>query len=85
MKCPSCGSTRVFPSRLRNALERLRQTVTGRQPFRCHQCGWRRWRDMHVLHPEHPPVRPDDLRTGRTSGPVSTSEIDRLDPAAPRS
>ena len=38
MKCPACGSTRVFPSRLRNILERLRQMLTEKQPYRCHQC-----------------------------------------------
>ena len=78
MKCPACGSTRVFPSRLRNTLERLRQIATDRQPYRCHQCGWRKWREVEV-HPESPDVRPDDLRTGRQAAPVSTSDLDKLD------
>ena len=25
-------------------MERLRFNVTGRVPFRCHQCNWRGWR-----------------------------------------
>jgi DNA-directed RNA polymerase subunit RPC12/RpoP len=84
MDCPSCGSVRVYPSRLRNLVERLRQTVTDKQPVRCHNCGWRRWRDVTV-HEDHAPVRPDDLRTGRTSAAVSTTELEQLDSAAPRS
>jgi len=78
MKCPACGSTRVFPSRLRNAMERLRQILSDRQPYRCHQCGWRKWRDVEV-HPQSPDVRPDDLRTGHQSPPVSPSDLDKLD------
>lgn len=78
MKCPACGSTRVFPSRLRNAVERLRQMVSERQPHRCHRCGWRKWRDVEV-YPDSPDVRPDDLRTGRQSPPVSPTDLDRLD------
>ena len=82
MQCPSCGSARVYPSRLRNVVERVRQKLTDRQPMRCHQCGWRRWRDV-IVHEEHAPVRPDDLRTGRQTTPVSASELDHLD-GAPR-
>ena len=80
MQCPACGSARVYPSRLRNVVERLRQSVTDKQPVRCHQCGWRRWRDV-VLHEENGPVRPDDLRTGRSGPPVSAQDLDRLDSA----
>jgi DNA-directed RNA polymerase subunit RPC12/RpoP len=78
MKCPACGSTRLFPSRLRNGFERLRQLLTEKQPYRCHQCGWRRWRDVTV-HPDSPDVEPGDLRTGRSHEPVSTQELDKLD------
>lgn len=81
MNCPECGSTRVFPSRLRNGLERLRQVLTGTQPYRCHQCNWRKWRDVEI-HVDNEDVRPDDLRTGRTPEPVSPSEIDSLDTAS---
>jgi hypothetical protein len=82
MKCPSCGSSRVYPSHLRNFVERLRQRLTDRQPFRCHDCGWRRWSEVHV-HPQNPDVRPDDLRTGRDAAPVSTTDLDQLDPLRP--
>lgn len=81
MKCAACGSTRVFPSRLRGGLERLRQTLTDKQPYRCHQCSWRRWRDVEI-HADNADVRPDDLRTGRTPNPVSASDIDSLDTAS---
>jgi C4-type Zn-finger protein len=84
MDCPSCGSARVYPSRLRNVVERLRQSLTDKQPVRCHNCGWRRWRDVTV-HEDHAPVLPDDLRTGRTGAAVSTTDLDQLDSAAPRS
>ncbi len=83
MKCPSCGSLRVYPSRLRGLLDRLRQEMTGRQPYRCHECGWRRWQPMQT-HEEGPEAGPDDLRTGREASPVTPSDLDRLDPQTPR-
>ena len=79
MICPSCGSNRVFPSRLRNVLERIRQAMTRTQPYRCHQCGWRRWREVQ-MHPDPADVRPDDLRTGRDASPVSPNDLEELDP-----
>jgi hypothetical protein len=81
MKCAACGSTRLFPSRLRGGLERLRQALTDKQPYRCHECNWRRWRDVEV-HADNADVRPEDLRTGRTPNPVSASDIDSLDTAS---
>lgn len=81
MKCPACGSTRIFPSRLRGVVERLRQMVTDRQPYRCHDCDWRKWREVEI-HLDNEDVRPDDLRTGRTPKPVSPKEIDSLDTAS---
>lgn len=83
MKCPACGSLRVYPSRLRNSLERLRQLVTEKQPYRCHQCGWRKWRAVRVL-PESPDVHPADLRTGRVPRSVTASDLDRLDTSSNR-
>jgi DNA-directed RNA polymerase subunit RPC12/RpoP len=83
MQCPSCGSGRVYPSRVRNVVERLRQNLTGKQPVRCHQCGWRRWRDV-VMHEDQAPVVPDDLRTGRSSAPVSARDLEQLDSATRR-
>ena len=82
MKCPSCGSARVYPSRLR-VFDRLRASMTGRRPLRCHQCGRRCWRVLQVHQPSED-VRPDDLRTGRVSTPVSTTDLDQLDPLTPR-
>ena len=80
MKCPRCASVRVYPSKLRNALERLRQKLTEKQPYRCHECNWRKWREVEFLSPS-PDVRPDDLRTGRGVAPVSSNDVDTLDPA----
>jgi len=81
MTCPACGSRRVFPSRLRNRVERLRQMLTDKQPYRCHQCNWRKWREVEI-HPDNSDVRPDDLRTGRTPEPVSPKDLDSLDTAS---
>ncbi len=83
MKCPSCSSTRVYPSRLRNGLERLRQRLTDKQPYRCHECGWRKWREVYV-HDTTPDVTPEDLRTGRVPEPVSPGDLDQLDTSLPR-
>ena len=80
MKCPKCASTRVYPSRLRGLAEQLRQKVTDRQPYRCHECGWRKWRDVEFLN-RNPDVGPDDLRTGRGSVPLASADVDELDPA----
>jgi transposase-like protein len=79
MICPSCGSTRVFPSRLRNVIETLRHRLTDKQPYRCHQCGWRRWREIEIAPPQ-PDVRPDDLRIARGTSPVASGDLDPLDP-----
>jgi DNA-directed RNA polymerase subunit RPC12/RpoP len=81
MQCPSCGSTRVYPSRLRSVVERLRRSLTGRHPVRCHQCGWRRWQ-RELLPEAEETVVPDDLRTGRAVPPVTASDLDRLDSAS---
>jgi hypothetical protein len=80
MKCPRCASIRVYPSRLRNPVERLRQKLTEKQPYRCHECNWRKWREVEFLSAS-PDVRPDDLRTGRGVAPVSSTDVDELDPA----
>jgi hypothetical protein len=83
MNCPSCGSPRVFPSRLRNRVERVRQMLTDKQPYRCHHCNWRKWLDV-LIH-DSPDVHPEDLRTGRVPAPVSPADFDQLDSSPPRS
>jgi hypothetical protein len=52
--------------------------TTDKQPYRCHQCGWRKWREVRV-HDENKAVHPEDLRTGRAARPVSASDLDQLD------
>jgi hypothetical protein len=79
MKCEACGSSRVFPSRLRTTFERLRQMLTDKQPHRCHDCGFRKWADVQ-LRSEGPDVHPEDLRTARATRPVSAQDIEELDP-----
>ena len=83
MNCPACGSPRVFPSRLRNPLERVRQMLTDKQPHRCHQCDWRKWLDV-LIH-DSADVHPEDLRTGRVPAPMSPADFDQLDSSPPRS
>ena len=80
MKCPRCESVRVYPSRLRNSFERFRQKLTDRQPYRCHECGWRKWREVEFMS-SNPDVKPDDLRSGQRAAPPTTKEINALDPA----
>jgi hypothetical protein len=78
MTCPTCGSPRVYLSRLRGPLERIHELLTSHQPYRCHGCGWRGWREVRVL-PESPDVRAEDLRTGRASNPLTEHDLDELD------
>jgi len=65
---------------LRSLAERLRQKLTDRQPYRCHECNWRKWREVE-FHDSNPDVTPEDLRTGRGVSPVSSKDVDELDPA----
>jgi hypothetical protein len=84
MKCASCGSARVYPSRLRNTYERLREILTGRQPHRCHACGMRTWRIVEILENDDAETTPGDLRTGHDPAPVKPTELDDLDPIRSR-
>jgi hypothetical protein len=54
--------------------------MTDRQPYRCHECNWRKWREVEFLS-ANPDVSPEDLRTGRDGQPLSTTDVDQLDPA----
>jgi hypothetical protein len=64
-------------------MERVRQMWSDQQPYRCHQCGWRKWRDV-LISEDGPDVHPEDLRTGRVPAPVSAAEFDQLDSPSPR-
>ena len=79
-KCPACGSSRVYLSRLRSPLERIHQFFTEKQPYRCHSCGWRRWRTVEIGGGGEPDTAPEDLRTGRGGVPVTEDDLERLDP-----
>jgi hypothetical protein len=41
--CPVCGSNRVFRSKTRGFVEKLRRQFTVKRPYRCHACDWRGW------------------------------------------
>jgi hypothetical protein len=80
-RCPACGSSRIYPSRLRNLRERLRHIVTGWQPYRCHQCDWRRWSRVTYRLPSKAQTPADELRVAAAPhGSVKRAELDRLDP-----
>jgi len=48
--CPRCGKIKLYRSRRKNFLERLRSRF-GRYPFRCHACGHRFFKKLkHKKH-----------------------------------
>ena len=83
MKCPVCGSPRVYPSRLRSAVEHLRRTVTGLYPHRCHACGDRHWREL-IVPVDGSDAPPNDLPKGTPATLETSSERERLGPLKPR-
>jgi hypothetical protein len=70
----------VYVSRLKSPLERIQQLFTTKQPYRCHQCGWRQWCALEPRTAHEPDVEPDDLKTGRVVRPVTPAELDSLEP-----
>ena len=74
--CPACGHLAVHHSRFRGWTERLRFNLTGRVPFRCHQCDWRGWRE------DASPAAGDASREVHKQ--LTEDELDELDPAAER-
>ena len=79
-KCPECGSARLYPSRTRGVLERLRRVVTPSQPYRCHKCDHRGWYALHLpLASAKRELDPDDLRANPAPHPINAEDFDRLD------
>lgn len=79
-RCPACGSSRIYPSRLRSVRERLRHLLTGLQPFRCHQCDRREWTRASVGASPQAKTLPDELRGVAHSGTIRVADLDQLDP-----
>jgi hypothetical protein len=77
--CPLCGSARIYPSRLRSLAERARRVFSEKQPYRCHACNHRGWYLVYVPLTEGPDASPDDLRTGLSSKPITSEELEGLD------
>lgn len=77
-RCPACSSVRIYPSRLRSAMERVRRALTDKQPYRCHACGYRGWNEIRVPV-ETAEAGPDDLRTGVSAKPITATDLDQLD------
>lgn len=78
-KCPACGSSRIYPSRLRSVTERIRRALSEKQPYRCHACNHRGWYQIYLPLTEGPDAAPEDLRTGLYSRPITPDDIDDLD------
>jgi hypothetical protein len=78
--CPACGSPRLYPSRTRSTLERIRRVFSRKRPYRCHACDWRRWIDVPPS-PLLADTAPYELRTTRDpKQPLGKSDLDGLDP-----
>jgi hypothetical protein len=80
-RCPSCDSSRIYPSRLRSIGERLRHLFTGMQPYRCHQCEWRQWARVTLRPSGRGQIAPDDLRSNGPRATVKAADLDQLDPS----
>lgn len=78
-KCPVCGSSRIYPSRLRSVFERARRTFSEKQPYRCHACNHRGWYQIYLPLTDGPDAAPEDLRTGMSSTPITPDDLDQLD------
>ncbi len=85
-KCPACGSTKIYPSRHRNARERLRQLFTEKRPYRCHACNWRQWASIEIRMLGQPDLALPVAGPHLGDRPMTPEELDRLDlPGADRS
>lgn len=78
-KCPACGSSRIYPSRIRAVTERIRRALSEKQPYRCHACNHREWYQIYLPLTEGPDAAPEDLRTGLSSRPITPDDLDNLD------
>jgi hypothetical protein len=76
--CPACASVRIYPSRLRSAVERLRRALTEHQPYRCHACGFRGWSRI-VVPVDQAERDAEELRSGGLAAPIAPGELDQLD------
>ena len=78
-KCPRCGSSRIYPSRIKGFAERIRRVFSEKQPYRCHACNMRAWAEIYVQVIDGPDAAPDDLKTGLSARPITVDDLDRLD------
>jgi hypothetical protein len=60
--------------------ERLRHLLTRKQPYRCHQCEWRRWAPVTLRPRGRGETLPDELRANGPRAAVKVAELDQLDP-----
>jgi transposase-like protein len=92
-QCPKCKSEDFHRSRVKSKWEYCRNEVTGRRPYRCHACGWRRWSvalgakfgevemeiAMRAMVPEAPNLRGFALAREDRSHEVNLDQLDNVD------
>lgn len=78
-KCPTCGSHRIYPSRLRSMIERLRRAMTAKQPYRCHACNHRGWYPIDIPVSRKPDAPPEVLQVTSRKETITGDDLDRLD------
>jgi predicted RNA-binding Zn-ribbon protein involved in translation (DUF1610 family) len=47
--CPKCTTPALLRSHAQSRFEQKRKQVTGKRPWRCHNCGWRGWFEEAAL------------------------------------
>jgi predicted RNA-binding Zn-ribbon protein involved in translation (DUF1610 family) len=92
-QCPKCKSEHIHRSRVRTTWEGLRKEVTGKRPYRCHECGWRGWSidlgpkfgddELEVasraLAPDPPNLKGTDLARDERRDFVDLNQLDALE------
>jgi hypothetical protein len=71
--CPECGGGKVYRSRYRSWLERMRRRISARHPYRCWDCDWRGWQ----VPPPQDDQKPEFVWLGATVPP----DLDAIDEA----
>ncbi len=78
--CPKCQSKDIHRSRAKTRMERWRQQITQKRPFRCRACNVRVW------GPETGPVfgewEAETAKDAMAPPRLDLHELDQFDPAA---
>ena len=52
LPCPKCGEYSYHKSHTKNFYERIRKNIFKQRPYRCHDCSYRGWSRISLLHPK---------------------------------